>query len=148
MALSSYALMARKSAKRVARLARGLVCLTAAFACGPELTDPADSNVTGAWTSPDTVGGIYNIRLNLTQDESGGISGSWTGLGVQVDGQCPADVGCTPANDVTGSNTVLQLHLEVLGAGTFTGQVIAVDAFRGNLARGGSNYSIRFTRLP
>lgn len=130
------------------RLIFGIACVSVAFACGPELTDPADSNVTGAWTSPDTVGGIYNIRLDLTQEASGGVSGSWSGLGVQVDGQCPADVGCTPANDVTGSNTVLQLHLEVLGAGTFTGQVIAADAFRGNLARGGSNYSIRFTRLP
>ena len=123
-------------------------CATALFACGPELTDPADSNVTGAWTSPDTVGGIYNIRLDLTQDESGGVSGSWTGLGVQVDGQCPADTGCAPANNVTGSNTVLQLHLEVLGAGSFTGQVIAADAFRGNLARPSGNFPIRFTRAP
>jgi hypothetical protein len=43
---------------------------------------------------------------------------------------------------------VLQLHLEILGAGTFTGQVIAADAFPGNFARAGSNYPIRFARLP
>lgn len=144
----TYRLKARESAKRVARLVCGIACVSAALACGPELTDPADSNVTGAWTSPDTVGGIYNIRLDLVQDESGGVSGSWSGQADSVNGQCPADTGCAPTNDVTGSNTVLQLHLEILGAGSFTGQVIAADAFRGNLARGGSNFAIRFTRLP
>jgi len=122
--------------------------VTATFACGPELTEPADSNVTGAWMSPDTVDRIYNIRLDLAQDESGAVSGSWSGQADSVNGQCPADTGCAPTNDVTGSNTVLQLHLEILGAGTFTGQVIAADVFRGNFARSGSNYAIRFTRLP
>ena len=121
--------------------------VAATLACGPELTEPADSNVTGAWTSPDTVDRIYDIRLDLAQDESGAVSGSWSGLGVVVDGQCP-DIGCAPANNVTGSNTVLQLHIEVLGAGTFTGQVIAADAFRGNFAGPGGNFPIRFTRLP
>jgi hypothetical protein len=133
--------------RRLSGLVCGLACVTA-FACGPELTDPADSNVTGVWTSADTVGGIYNVRLDLAQDESSGVTGRWSGQADSVNGQCPADTGCAPTNDVTGSNTVLQLHLEILGAGTFTGQVVTADAFRGNLARSGSNFSIRFTRQP
>jgi hypothetical protein len=103
------------------------------------------------------IGGVVAVAAQTALDTSspvptigasGAVSGSRSGLGIAVNGQCPSDVGCTPTGNVTGSHTVLQLHLEVLGAGTFTGQVIAADAFRGNFARLGSNYSIRFARLP
>lgn len=125
----------------------------AGIACGPELTEPGDTNVTGLWFSSDTVGGhdtlavVYNIRLDLTQDGRGVISGSWSAL-VPVDAQCPPDLGCAPSDTVSGSNTVLQLHLELRGVGTFTGQVIAADAFRGRFARSGTSYLARFERLP
>jgi hypothetical protein len=131
-----------------ARFLCRLICLAVALACGPDLTDPAELTVSGLWSSSDTAGDLYDIRLDLVQDERGTVSGFWNSLGLEVNGQCPTDLSCAPSDSVIGSNTVLQLHLDLRGAAEFTGQVIAPNVFRGNLLRSGANHAVRFERVP
>lgn len=102
-------------------------------ACGPELTDPASSNISGSWVSADTALGVTDFRLELAQAADGEVTGSWSARGVLVNGVCPPTLGCTPNNTVSGSNTVFQVFLNLLGAGGFTGQVESDGRFRGDL---------------
>lgn len=112
--------------------------------CGPELTTPASSDISGSWFSSDVARGVTDFRLELSQASDGAITGSWSGRGVVVNGACPAEFGCAPANAVIGSNTVFQVHIDLLGAGAFSGQVEDANRFRGHLAGAG----LTFQRVP
>lgn len=126
-----------------ARLWVAAAIVTAATACGPELTTPSDTNITGAWASSDTAVGVTDFLLELSQASDGAITGTWSGRGVVVNGACATDLGCSPSNGVKGSNTVFQVHVDLLGAGAFTGQIETDSRIRGHLA--GSQ--LRFNRV-
>lgn len=114
----------------------GLVLAGAVVAagCGPELTTPGDSNLTGIWLSSDTAVGVTDFELKLSQGSDGVISGTWSAVAVPGNSTCPAVLGCAPANSVVGSNTVFQVHVDLLGAGPFIGQVEAEGRLRGHLS--------------
>ena len=123
-------------------------------ACGPELTNPASTNISGRWTSSDTAAGVTDFVLNLSQASDGVVTGSWSGRALPVNAACPAPLGCTPANTVAGSNTVFQVHIDLIGLGDFTGQTESDVRFRGHLAgadlaftRVGGTLSARLTRI-
>lgn len=103
-------------------------------ACGPELTTPSSTNISGTWTSSDTAAGVTDFVLVLSQASDGALTGSWSGRALEVDGACPVHLGCAPANSIVGSNTVFQVHIDLLGAGAFTGQTESDVRFRGHLA--------------
>lgn len=107
---------------------------TAGTACGPELTTPSSASISGTWTSIDTANGVTDFILVLSQAANGAITGSWSGRGIEVNGACPAEAGCTPTSDVIGSNTVFQVHIDLRGLGAFTGQIESDAHFRGHLA--------------
>lgn len=112
-------------------------------ACGPELTDPSPTDISGAWASSDTAVGVTDFLLELSQGSDGAISGKWSARGVVVNGACPIELGCSPGNAVQGSNTVFQVHLDLLGAGAFTGQIENESRIRGHLA----GAQLRFNRV-
>lgn len=118
--------------------------LAFSLGCGPELNEPASSNVTGSWVSPDTARGATDFKLELTQTADGEITGFWSGHGIPVNGGCPPILGCEPNNTVVGSNTVIQVFLDLLGAGGFTGQVEPDGRLRGDL----EGDRITFRRAP
>lgn len=107
--------------------------LAASASCGPELTTPGDTKVTGTWFTADTARGITDVRLDLQQEADGAISGSWSARGVETDGVCGTELGCAPTNSVTGSNTVFRIHIELKGVASFTGQLQDDGGIRGHL---------------
>ncbi|MCR4332896.1 MAG: hypothetical protein NUV34_09390 [Sulfuricaulis sp.] len=106
----------------------------AALACGPELTTPSSTNISGTWTSSDIAAGVTDFVLVLSQASDGALTGSWSGRALEVNGACPAELGCAPANNIVGSNTVLQVYVDLIGLGAFTGQTESDVHFRGHLA--------------
>lgn len=112
-----------------------LVSLQAGFmaACGPELTTPSAIDLSGTWTSSDTVGGVTGFTLVLSQASDGALTGAWSGRAVELNGACQGELGCAPANNIVGSNTAFQVHIDLLSLGAFTGQAEGDARFRGHL---------------
>lgn len=113
-----------------------------AAACGPELTEPSSTDISGTWLSADTAVLATNFRLQLAQGSDGEVSGTWSAKGVVANGACPPVLGCSPTNSIAGSNTVFQVFLDLVGLGLFTGQVESDGRLRGSL----DGVRISFTR--
>jgi len=118
----------------------------AAFsACGMEPTDPARSDLTGTWRSFDRDLYIFNIELALTQPSPGIVIGKWRAQG-RTDNVCTPGIACADSSIVTGRNEVAQVVLELLGAGTFVGELAKADTLKGIIRSQGSNYHVTFGR--
>lgn len=126
-------------------LAGAAVLLVAAVACGREPTDPSDSDLTGVWRSFDRDLYITNIRLTLIQPSPGVVTGKWVADG-RTDNSCSPGVPCGDSSVVSGRNEVSQVVLELLGAGTFVGELAAQDTLRGIIRSQGANYHVTFAR--
>lgn len=124
------------------------MCLlfSAAVSCGPELTDPASTNITGRWTSSGAIGPLSDISMNLAQETDGSVSGQWSGIGSPPNPVCPPGLGSAPVGTVSGSNTVLEVRLSLLGAGVFAGQVGDDDTLRGSFIACEIPYPVTFSR--
>lgn len=118
-------------------------------ACGPELTEPGKPPVTGRWATADYIPSLTDLTLDLQQTDEGAISGFWSGHTAPGDYGCPKLPlsGCRVKVMLNGEHTVLQIRLEILGAGTFTGQIEG-DTMRGHLLQNIGSFPVRFTRLP
>ena len=130
---------------RVRRDLVGLLGLLVA-SCGPELTRPAEINLTGAWSTTATIPPITNIQMRLNQSADGTVNGDWSGKSSIANPRCPPDLGLNPANIVTGKNTVLEVSFELLGAGEFEGQVIDSNTIRGSFVSCQRVYAVTFLR--
>ena len=137
-------LLHRKS--RVFTAISALVLLALTGACGPELTEPASTDITGRWTSQNAVGPISEISMDLSQQSDGAVHGQWVGKSSVPNAVCPPDLGSNPTNVVTGSSTVLELHLSLLGAGDFDGQVTE-NILTGSFVSCEKVYPITFSRV-
>jgi hypothetical protein len=102
-------------------------------ACGPELTNPADSNVSGTWHAAGPAAGLSNITMVLQQDAEGSITGTFTAIGTPSEQACPTTGVCSLASTVRGANTVLQVNLQLKGGGTFTGQLTTATRLHGTM---------------
>ena len=121
--------------------------MIAAVACGPELTEPASTNVTGRWTSDDMIGPLSEMVMDLGQGTDGVVDGQWSGVSSTANPECPPELGLAPTGSVTGSNTVLELKLALLGAGDFNGQVRDETTLAGSFTSCGLIYSMTFIRV-
>jgi len=113
--------------------------------CGPALTTPSSSDITGTWVSPGPAAGMTNMSVTLTQAADGSLTGTYTANGtapLQFCGPPP----CAISGTVTGVNTVLQVFFYMTDAGTFTGQVIAPGTLKGAMARISATDPVQFTR--
>ena len=125
----------------------GAICAVvfATAACGREPTDPSSSDLTGFWRSFDRDLYITNIRLTLVQPSPGIITGKWAADG-RTDNVCTPGLPCGDSSIVTGRNEVAQVVLDLLGAGTFVGELASADTLRGIVRSDGRNYHVTFAR--
>jgi hypothetical protein len=114
-------------------------------ACASEPTDPAKSDLTGTWQSFDQNLFIRNIRMVLYQPAPGVIVGKWRADG-RTDNACTPGVPCADSRVVTGRNEVAQVVLELLGAGTFVGELAQADTLKGIIRSQGKNFHVTFGR--
>jgi hypothetical protein len=132
--------MARSHRTLIPRAATmvALSSLLGASFCGPELTNPASTDVSGTWFAAGPAAGMTDITMVLQQAADGLVTGTFTATGTQDEQVCPTIGPCTLSSTINGANTVLQVNLELKDAGTFTGQVITSTALRGTMTRVGS----------
>lgn len=114
-------------------------------ACAAEPTDPSTSDLTGTWQSFDQDLYIRNIRLVLLQPSPGVIVGKWRADG-RTDNACPPGAFCADSSIVSGRNEVAQVVLELLGAGTFVGELATADTLKGIIRSQGKNFHVTFGR--
>lgn len=129
------------------RLSNVPVALLAAIAvaCAAEPTDPAKSDLSGVWQSFDQDLYIRNIQLTLKQPSPGIVTGKWRADG-RTDNACVPNTACGDSSIVTGRNEVAQVVLELLGAGTFVGELATADTLKGTIRSQGKNYHVTFGR--
>jgi hypothetical protein len=116
-----------------------------AGACAAEPTDPAKTDLTGTWQSFDPDLYIRNIRLTLQQPAPGVVVGTWRADG-RTDNACTPGVACGDSSIVTGRNEVSQVVLDLLGAGTFVGELATADTLKGIIRSQGMNFHVTFGR--
>jgi hypothetical protein len=117
-------------------------------ACGPDLNSPASTSLTGKWQSSDTASFFYNVKMDITQTPAGDVSGAWSSQLMGGHLSCPEGSTCSAANTVSGSNTVVGVSINLLGIGTFTGQLENGNVLRGDLDRFDGAFRVKFTKIP
>lgn len=125
--------------------AAAIAAVASTAACGHEPTDPSATDLTGLWRSSDQDLYIRNIRLTLIQPAPGIVTGKWVADG-RTDNVCAPNVPCGDSSIVTGRNEVAQVVLELLGAGTFVGELAKKDTLKGVIRTQGTNYHVTFGR--
>ena len=123
----------------------GLALALLLSACAAEPTDPAKSDLTGTWQSFDQDLFIRNIRMVLHQPAPGVIVGKWRADG-RTDNACTPGVPCADSSIVAGRNEVAQVVLDLLGAGTFVGELATADTLKGIMRSQGKNFRVTFGR--
>ena len=114
-------------------------------ACGMEPTDPSKSDLTGTWKSFDRDLYIFNIEMTLSQPSPGIVIGKWRAQG-RTDNVCTPGIPCGDSSIVSGRNEVAQVVLDLLGAGTFVGELAKADTLKGIIRSQGTNYHVTFGR--
>lgn len=126
-------------------LAAAGALIATAVACGREPTDPSRTDLSGVWRSSDRDLYITNIRMTLIQPSPGVVTGKWVADG-RTDNFCTPGVPCGDSSVVSGRNEVSQVVLELLGAGTFVGELAKQDTLKGIIRSQGTNYHVTFAR--
>jgi len=114
--------------------------------CGPPLTDPASSNVSGTWFAAGPAAGLTNITVNLTQGSDGIISGTYSATGDAALQLCPVPGPCALSGPISGANTVFQVFFKLEGAGEFSGQLIDANQLKGAMNRIDVTQPIEFAK--
>ena len=118
------------------------------LACSKDANAPdASTQLTGHWISADTVEVFTGFDVHMVQDANGIITGNWVGTTRIINGKCDVTFGCAPANIVTGNNLSLRVDLEILGAGSFTGQLATKEMIQGQIIRYGTYYNLKLHRV-
>lgn len=102
-------------------------------ACAPEPTTPSSISLGGVWTSNAHLFSLSELKLMLTQEPEGVVSGGWSAKGDGGSGGCLTGVPCNAFGFLIGRNMVSQVVLELLGAGRFEGTLVEPDRLRGVL---------------
>jgi hypothetical protein len=115
-------------------------------ACAPEPTTPADTSLAGVWTANAHLYSLSNFRLEMIQEPKGIVSGKWFARGDGGRAGCPAATPCDASGDLIGRNTVSQVELELIGAGSFEGAQVETNRLRGVFVVVDSYDTITFVR--
>ncbi|HJP58473.1 MAG TPA: hypothetical protein VJ865_00675 [Gemmatimonadaceae bacterium] len=122
------------------------ILCAATVGCGPPLTDPAGTDVTGTWFAAGPASGLTNVTVILTQKPDGSISGTYTAIGTPNLQFCLPTGPCTISGTVSGSNTVLQVFFELKDAGKFTGQLVEPTELKGAMSRVSTTQPVSFVK--
>jgi hypothetical protein len=114
--------------------------------CGPPLTTPSSTDISGTWVSPGPAAGMTNMSITLTQAADGSLTGTYTAIGTAPLQFCPPTPPCAITSTVSGINTVLQVFFYMKDAGTFTGQVTGPGVMKGAMQRISATDAVTFTR--
>lgn len=115
-------------------------------ACAPEPTTPSNADLSGVWTSNAHLFALSQIRMTLVQEANGIVSGGWSAKGDGGSGGCPPAVPCDASGHLIGRNTMANINIELLGAGSFEGVVIDQTKLRGALILPAGYDTITFVR--
>jgi hypothetical protein len=126
----------------IAALAGAIVTVS----CGPELTAPASTDVSGTWFAAGPAAGLTNVTMTLIQNSDGTISGTYTATGTPNLQFCPATGPCAISGTISGVNSVFQVFFELRDAGQFTGQLIDGSTLKGAMNRIDSTEPIQFAK--
>jgi hypothetical protein len=141
--------MIRRQTSRISR-SIGITALAGALLalkCAPEVTEPANTDVTGTWFAPGPAAGLTNVTVKLTQRPDGVIVGTYTATGTRGLQFCPSRVPCPISGSIiNGSNTVLQVFFELTDAGQFSGQLFDGNLLKGAMSRISTTQPIQFTK--
>jgi hypothetical protein len=138
--------------RKQARIARTFAILALGSAsvvasCGPPLTDPASTNLSGTWFSAGPAAGLTNLTVVLDQSANGTITGTYAGTGTRGLQFCPAPTGpCPVSGTISGANTVFQVFFELKDAGQFSGQLIDATDLKGAMSRVNTTQAIQFEK--
>ena len=127
------------------RLCPLLLAVAAALSCGREATDPSRSDLSGVWKSFDQDLYIRNIVMEITQTAPGVVVGKWRAQG-RVDNRCTPGIVCADSSSIRGRNEVAQVVLELLGAGTFVGELVNQQELKGIIRSENQNFHVTFAR--
>ncbi|MGZ3573065.1 MAG: hypothetical protein ACXWND_13905, partial [Gemmatimonadaceae bacterium] len=116
----------------------------ALVACGPPLSEPSSHDISGRWVTSAVIGPLTQIQIDITQNADGTLEGQWSGKTSSPDAPCPPELGSSPTGPVNGTNTVLEIRFEVLGAGDFQGQLADDQTLRGSFRSCGGFYAVSF----
>jgi hypothetical protein len=116
--------------------------------CGPSLTAPSPVNITGTWRTDDQIGPVTRVEMAITQRSDGTVTGRWFGTSLQEELSCPPQLGLNPTNTISGTNTVVEVELALLGVGEFEGQVLSANTLQGSFVSCGNVYPIKFSLAP
>jgi hypothetical protein len=117
-----------------------------AGACGPPLTDPGPSDISGQWFATGPAAGLTNVTMVLKQETNGSLSGTYVATGRNGLQFCPSSGPCVIRGTITGSNTVFQIFFELSDAGQFTGQLVTDTELNGSMNRVNTTQPILFTK--
>ena len=115
--------------------------------CAPEPTSTATTNLTGVWTSKDSLFGLSKIRMSLVQEQKGIISGTWSARGAGGAAGCKPSIPCDAAGNLIGLSTASKVNIELLGAAAFEGVLMEPTELRGAIVFGPSYEIITFNRI-
>lgn len=122
--------------------------LASVTGCSKDSNAPdATTNLSGHWVSSDTVDVFTSFDLVMNQSETGIIKGNWVGTTLITNGKCDVEFGCAPKNIVTGTNLSLRVDIEILGAGSFTGQLATKELIQGQIIRLGTIYNLKLRKV-
>lgn len=130
---------------RIASAFAALIIL--ATACAPDPTTPSSVDIGGVWTSNAHLFSFSQFKLTLVQEPKGIVSGGWAAHGDGGAGGCPPSVPCEAFGNLIGLNTVAKINLELLGAGSFEGALLAPTKLRGAFTSPTGYDTITFTRV-
>ena len=90
---------------------------------------------------------MSQILMDLTQNPDGTVQGKWSGKLFPLGVSCPPGLNATPTGSVTGTNTVLEVRLAILGTGDFDGQAVGNQTLQGGLLSCGVVYPVIFSLI-
>jgi hypothetical protein len=114
-------------------------------ACGPALTDPSSTNISGTWVAPGPAAGLTNMSVTVSQAADGTLSGTYRAIGTPSLQTCPPSPPCTISGKVSGANNAVQVLIYLNSAGNFTGQVTAPGTIKGAMQWGSTVQPVAFT---
>ena len=126
-------------------LCQSLLVIGVVGSCGPPLTQPSSQNISGRWTATEAIGPLSVVDMALTQRPDGTVSGQWSGRVFPANPLCPPELGTTPTGSVSGTNTVLEVRLSLVGVGDFSGQAVDDNTLEGSFVSCSILYAVVFS---